>query len=375
MLRSQRSRRSAAAADPYTLLAAQSALRSARGSMLSQMPAMAYAPTGVIDYSDVPRSRSGRRSLATYDPYTIYGNGLQQQQMSLGLGSQTINIPLGLPMNLGIGGGVASSKSVPSVVWASGAKIAGAWSTKGEKDFQWKDICEVDVAGVTGKLDAVKDKVVVFSDDKMTDVYSEHLSPAYGGALPILVPMQHTYPSPMHYVESMKMVSSASPAMLLAGIGSGIMPGQPQLDACDFARSQSDMIASQPYASVVKSVAGSCGEKALKAGFYKPESVLCRFWISLWIALWAKYQLYPKYMSALIGTGKKLLVYETDDKLYGMDSTGAGANGTGILLMMMRLMASKGYLSNRYNSPTAVYDKYVRPLLESILTPDGNAIA
>jgi hypothetical protein len=293
----------------------------------------------------------------------------------------TVGPLTGIP---GFGSTVIGAKTTPDrAIYEKLASIIVNWNKAADADYKWDKICDFKEAWAGDELTAtannVKDQVLCFSDERSTDGYAEVLSPKYGGPLPLLMPTPKKYPSPVHYVEAMKMISAATPGALMAGgIDVSAITGQPVVDSCDIARLQSDTYLQQPYSSVMQSLSKPCDPKAIKQGFFDTTTILCKFWISLWIGLWAKYQLYPKYAGALVNTGSKLLIYLPADQdammVYGMKSDSTmlkGCNAAGLMLMMIRKYAKAGVLTNRLAAPTAIYDKFMRPILEEIYGIDA----
>jgi hypothetical protein len=372
------------AQDRYNMAMAMQNLAAQQQTAL--MPGMAYGP-GVIDYSSALSARGSSRKAKQAARVAA---SLQRQMSPYGMpGVQTMSIPV-TPMSgasIGYMGGVMQGQVALPATGRWGAQIDElTWDNVPNlnKDlFKWSIVLDLGNHHTAETWDTLKDHVVLFGDDVTTDAYAEHLSPSRcSGPLPLMVPVPKSYPSPMHYVEAMKIVTSSSPAMLLGGLpAQQQMSAMPHMDSCDIARIQSDMLVQQPYASTIKTMAETCKSKAVAADFFKPETILCRFWLSLWISLWAKYSLYPRHMNVLLGTGKKLLIYApTDgDTLYGVkkeenSEVRNGTNAVGILLLFMRTMARNGWLSDRRTSPTAMYDTYVKPVLAHILDSSGESL-
>jgi hypothetical protein len=221
------------------------------------------------------------------------------------------------------------------------------------------------------------DKLLIlpFTNKIGTDQWAEVLSPAFG-QITMDYPVPAVYPSPIHYVEAMKIASLSSMPMNLAGSTMG--PGL--ATPCDNARLALPSLVMQPHASIIKSVADSCSVTG--KDWFKRETAHGRFWYSLWIALWAKYQQNPRYAGALFSTGNKLLMYYDSDPIYGhgpAPSNGAqrGMNAVGFLLMLLRGCVAAGWVSQRGPQavhPGFIFDKWILPAIAAVYT-DAPAFA
>jgi hypothetical protein len=332
---------------------------------------------GVIDFGEIeppPRSRT-RGSKAREELGPMYTEP-EVMQVVIPVGGGTSVMP-------SIASAIAGERTVFVAKYTNLDKIIKAWDHTGiDPDVKWDKICSLTLSNATKNLSEVKEHVLMFSDEKATDGYSEALSPKFGGPLPLLSPTPDKYASPMHYVEAMKIMCSLTTAAALSPGGIELDPitGETNISKCDIIRIHMDPYIHQPHADVIKRFAAECEIPAIKKQFYDTETILGKYWLSLWIALWAKYQLYGKYMSTLVGTGNKLLIYllDSDDKAvsnyYGMQAdegtsaggTMKGINAVGILLMIMRQFARSGILANKSASPNGLYDKFVKHILENI---------
>jgi hypothetical protein len=336
---------------------------------------MPYGPS-VIDYPSVPLSRGSSRKakqaaraasmhMRRIMPYTTF---------------QTMSIPVtaAVPgMVFPMGTQASTQMSVNDSNWTRGRYVELMWDRGASEEFKLHNVMDIGSnSHMDDPLSTMKDHVVLFGD-KVTDMYAEHLSPARcSGPIPLMVPAVKSYPTPMHYVEAMKMITAASPAMLMAGTTPQAAPGMAPLKACDIIGMHSDIFINQPSADAIRTISMQCNGAAKSAGWWKPETILCRFWLSLWIALWAKYSLYPAHMSVLLNTGKKMLIYSSTNTTYGVEESPQqeyhGVNATGMLLMLLRAMANKGWLSSRQINPIAVFDQHVKPILKTMLSDDGS---
>jgi hypothetical protein len=208
----------------------------------------------------------------------------------------------------------------------------------------------------------MKDKILPFTSKLGTDQYAEVLSPEFG-RITVSEPVSSTYPSPMHYVEAMKIASLSS--MPLGGMGQ--TPASP----CDDARATLSSLALQPHASIIKSVANSC--VVTGKDWFKPETARGRFWFYLWIGLWSKFVQNAKYANALYATGGKLLIFYDSDAVYGQGPDGAGLNAAGFLMMLLRgiIGAGWGTQRNAANNPGFFFDKWVLPAINAVYKTDG----
>jgi hypothetical protein len=220
----------------------------------------------------------------------------------------------------------------------------------------------------TPKQAAQKDKIQPFTNKLQTDTWAEVLSPEFG-RISVEEPVAAVYPSPMHYVESMKIASLSSMPMGLTS--------QTAYSPCDDARATLASLALQPHASIIKSVANSC---SLTDGpgkdWLKPETARGRFWFYLWLGLWNKFAQNSKYANALYSTGSKLLIYYDNDDIYGQGSDGSGTNAAGFLLMLARGLIAAGYASVRGNAvnPGYLFDKWVLPAIKAVYKEDGDFV-
>ena len=236
-----------------------------------------------------------------------------------------------------------------------GGKI-DLWNQAAHASLKWKKLTDFDHQSIP---DHVGKHVLSFGSDVSSDYYAEALSPRYSDLLPINIPVANrNYPSPVHYVEAMKILSVSTPKELL-----GLVPPTP----CDYARDQIDLLVNQPNSYIIEDVAGRCdGDRT--GDFYDVSTVAGKFYISLWIALWAKYKINRKYLNTLLGTGRRMLVYHSSEEFYGINKEMKGGNCVGFMLMLLRAMPDQ-ILSGKV-SPVVIYDLYVRPILDNIVNYD-----
>lgn len=272
-----------------------------------------------------------------------------------------------------------TGKTLPAKKWAEYSQMVSEWSTKVDnykKDDVWDQ--SINAAENLDHADN-KDKVLLFTDDAQTDYWSSMLSPMYGGPIQINVPVPATYKSPIHYVEGMKVISSSSPGMLFGGVAQAVFNGGINMTPCDIAKTQIDYTLQNPYAQMVVGSTAVCKDQAITTGFYKLQSEPCKFWTSLWLALFSKHMgrgpaaSRGSYSSALLSTGKKLLIYQSSSAIYGVEELKMGdmkgTNAVGIILMILRALAQKGQLIEQNAGPA--WEKIAKPLLEALLNPDG----
>lgn len=381
MYRSRRSgRRTRATVNPYD--SEYSASNLTQFTESGQLPWLSAGMAGLTDIvaqnatgSTGRRRRGGRRNTVDHD-IAQYINPAYLQ----GSQAATVTLPSSVSSFVSpviISGGVGASQKGMNdkPVWNGTKKlydaIAGSDMLNDLKIGREKIITDGIQVDKLNNAPENKDKIFLFSNDRQTDSYAETLAPDFGGPLYINVPAKVSYPSPVHYVESMKMLTSSSPATLLAGntiINSGI-----PMTPCDFSRISTPQMVRQPYASVITGVARACDNQALKQKFYEIDSVIGKFWASLWIGLWAKFYKYPKYASILAGTGTKLLVFDNEDTIYGTpNGTSDGINAVGVLLMFIRAFVNAGYIVRRTHNPLAFFDKYVKPILLKMYKMDSD---
>lgn len=214
--------------------------------------------------------------------------------------------------------------------------------------------------------DLQKDKILPFTNKISTDQWAEVLCPEFG-RITEDEPVPAAYPSPMHYVEAMKIASLSSMPMNLGGMG------QTSSTPCDDARATLASLATQPHASIIKSVAASC--PADTKDWYKVETARGRFWFYLWLGLWAKYAQNPKYAGALYGTGNKMLTYYDADAEYGNGNVQSvtGTDAAGFLLSIIRGIVAAGWTSSRSNpiNPGYVFEKWVKPIIANSYGDDS----
>lgn len=194
----------------------------------------------------------------------------------------------------------------------------------------------------------VKGKILPFTDKINTDEWAEVLSPMYGRIM-VDEPVKAVYPSPMHYVEAMKIASLSSGPFSMGGTPAGLTP-------CDNARQTLAALALQPYATIIKSVADTCKvDLSSTNNWLTIETARGRFWFYLWLALWAKFSQNQQYAAQLVSTGGKILIYYSDDPIYGQGQDGSKANAVGFLLMILRGIVAAGWAYNRANPVNAIF--------------------
>lgn len=228
-------------------------------------------------------------------------------------------------------------------------------------------------AGDKINSDKNKDKVLLITDDTMSDYWSSMLSPIVG-AVQINVPRAGAvFNSPAHYVEAMQVISTATPPMLIGSAVNSLFNGGVTPGTCQEARMRLASAVAQTSIDMVAAQAQKCDQEAEKGRFWTPDSTRCKFWVSLWLALWAKH-CQGKALNALTSTGNKFLIYKTKllDKKYGLNDALDGLNAVGIMLMLLRHMAQKGLLS-RVDNVGDVWEKHILPFLKEILDNDGTS--
>lgn len=306
---------------------------------------------------------------------------------SMGMGLSSYN-PMGPMGALGMPGAAAQRRmmlqkqrqqlqlsmngmTLPAKTWASLNQLKGKTWTE---DKLPKPTELFDHDGLDGSKslndDVNKGKILMFTDDVVNDYWSSMLSPMVGGPIQINVPVPATYKSPMHYVEGMKVISSSTPGMLLGGVAQAVFNGE--YDSCDLAKSQIDYTLQNPYAQMVSGSTKVCDEKAVKTHFWKVESEPCKFWTSLWLALFSKHMARGaasargSYHSALLSTGNKLLIYKSENSTYGVEDKTAleGANAVGVILMILRALAKKGQLVEQ--NAGAAWEQIAKPILTTL---------
>ena len=211
----------------------------------------------------------------------------------------------------------------------------------------------------------LQNEILHFSSNTAIDQYAQALSPDLV-SIELDTPVHASYPSPTHFVESMKLLS----------LGRGYSNLRAESDpACSNAILMAPALAMQPFASIIRSASTrACPD----VGWFNLEAEHGRFWAYLWIALWAKYKQNPAMREILRSTGTKMLFFRSTSLLYGvheMNTTGSnrmliGLNAVGILLMFMRALINAGWMDSG-TEPSTIFKTYMLPSLAYVLMVPG----
>jgi hypothetical protein len=321
-------------------------------------------------------------SQAAMDPYRMsmmaaagpYSQDLSLSQWTGSVPSAAPAMWSGVP---GIPGRTAAKPlALPAKAWDGFINVFSHWDAKADDEFKWAKVCSVLDADKAEHLDSakLKDQVILFGDDFQTDSWAIFLSPAFG-VTNILPPEGIAYNSPMHYVERMRTKIGDTMGMMFGSLL------DVKADTCKFSRTHATEFLQDPIPLNFAQSASVCTDASSNAEnrkrFYDVSTEYTRFWLSLWIGLWSKYQKTPGFLTRLVSTNNKLLVYRSSlegENVYGVDSNIEGTNAVGMLLMILRKMGRFGWVQNPQASKEAIYNRYVKPMLEELLDKNDRSI-
>ena len=319
-----------------------------------------------------PASKRRRQSAANIPGVQIpssFGSGTIE-----GMGVQSCSLPMGMGSAVSVvRGDVGIWQGIP---WIAGPFILNAWATNPLKTTgnvqNLSDVLTDAIMKIPGGINEVNsageidyrlqsqfpNMIFDFTSNASADRCAISLSPDLGGPLKMSFPVPAIYPSPTHFVETMKILSS-----------SGSMWGGPSSESlpCSDARSFVHVLASQPHASIIRSAAK---DACPIGGWYDLDSDKPGFWVFLWMALWYKYLQNQEHRAVLLSTENKLLMFESGEHTYGVTTTGTareGLNIVGAMLMLIRALIRVGWMNSYNANPRYLYEQCIKPNMKAFL--------
>lgn len=316
---------------------------------------------------------------------TIQIPGSISQLSTLGtIGATSLTSVPGLGVLGGIVGQLTSTAPKKKPIWKGLTKLIDWLDSQAGIDFIKESKINrskiVDIPKTDANKDqddaTVKDKILPFTSDKTIDSNAVVLSPEFG-SIDMIEPVVAKYPTPIHYVEAMKISTFSSSTPNILGIPSIQKP-----TGCDKAREAIPSLVLRTGTFVIKAVSNACDASTdlkNRIDWYKPELARGRFWLYLWLALWQKYRDDSDLAGALVNTGSKLLIFYDADTVYG-DGEGTtppivGVNTVGFILMFIRSLMAAGWWNYPSEGPgtvpNAIFEKWIRPAIDAVYEVDS----
>jgi hypothetical protein len=307
----------------------------------------------------------GMQIPSSFGSGTLGGMGVQPCGLPMGMGS-AVSVVRG---DVGIWQGIAWFWSSLVNNWVTNPlKTAGSIPNASDvvTDAIMKTgINSTDAAGIVSSFaqSSFPNLIFDFTSNASADRCAISLSPDLGGPLKMSFPVPAIYPSPTHFVETMKILSSSG--SMWGGPSSGSLP-------CSDARSFVHVLASQPHASIIRSAAK---DACPIGGWYDLDSDKPGFWVFLWMALWYKYLQNQEHRAVLLSTENKLLMFESGEHTYGVTTTGTareGLNIVGAMLMLIRALIRVGWMNSYNANPRYLYEQCIKPNMKALLNLPNN---
>lgn len=198
----------------------------------------------------------------------------------------------------------------------------------------------------------MKSEFLQFSDNINIDRNAEALHPKFG-EITVQIPTRGSYPSPLHYLHAMKILSLSE-----MSFGHNV-----DTSPCDIARKNVAALATQPHAEIIEAMSAKCDTKITTRKWFSMASEDTKFFYYLFIAMWCKYAQNRKYADALRSTGSKYLFEKDAETL----------NLYGVYLMIIRGLLAAGWVTYKSGSvnPAGVFHKWVLPLISKIYSENS----